>query len=424
MNLCIRPAVLAGPVTPPPSKSAAHRALICAALAAGRSVLTPAVPSRDIDATIRAVKSLGARIAVADRRITVEGIGGRPQEAPKEPIDCGESGSTLRFLIPVAALSGGPVTFTGHGRLPQRPIGPYLDCLPAAGVACRTEGGLPLTVAGPLRAGEFCLPGNVSSQFVTGLLLALPLLPGDSRIRLLSPLESAGYVDMTVAAMARHGVTVRPTADGYAVPGRQTYRPCDTAVESDWSQAAFWLAAGGLGGPVTCRGMNRASRQGDRAIAEILTRSGARLTADGPRVTAAAQNRRGFSVDAGQIPDLVPILAVYACFCDSPSEITGAGRLRIKESDRLHAMTMGLRALGADIAEQPDGLRIRPAGPLPGGRADTAGDHRIAMALSVAAAYGTGPSVLCGCECVEKSYPEFFTDFRKLGGIADVVDVG
>lgn len=424
MDMQIRPSVLRGEVTPPPSKSAAHRALICAALASGRSVLTPAVPSRDIEATAAAVGALGAVVAVSGGALWVDGTAGRPQAADGDVIDCGESGSTLRFMIPVAALSGRRLTFVGHGRLPRRPIGPYLDCLPPAGVRCRTEGGLPLTIEGQLRPGEFRLPGDVSSQFVTGLLLALPLLAGDSRIRLLSPLESAGYVDMTLAAMARCGVTVRPTADGYAIPGGQSYRACDTAVETDWSQAAFWLAAGALGGPVTCRGMDTRSRQGDRAVFSILEKSGVRMTVQGDRVTAAADRREGFTVRAAQIPDLVPMLAAYACFCEGPSCITDAGRLRLKESDRLHAMALGLRALGAHITEQPDGLRIEPAGPLPGGTADTAGDHRIAMALSVAAAGCAGPSRLIGCECVEKSYPEFFTDFQKLGGLADGIDVG
>ena len=350
MKIRIRPSALHGAVTPPPSKSAAHRARICAALAGGRSVRSPAVPARDIDATIDAVRALGARVTEQDGALLVEGVGSRPHAAAGSTIDCGESGSTLRFLIPAAALCGERVTFTGHGRLPQRPVGPYLDCLPAAGIACRSRGGLPLTIEGRLRAGEFRLPGNVSSQFVTGLLLALPLLVGDSRIRLLTPLESAGNVELTVAALARHGVTVHPAADGYELPGGQRYLPRDTAVEADWSQAAFWLAAGALGGPVTCRGMPMDSRQGDRAICDILARSGARLSADGPDVTAAAGRRRGFSVSAAQTPDLVPMLAAYACFCDGPTEITGAGRLRLKESDRLHSITLGLWGLGARIA--------------------------------------------------------------------------
>ena len=428
-QITIRPGRLHGAITPPPSKSAAHRALICAALAHGRSRIAPYTPSDDIDATIDAVRTLGAYVRVEAGGLTVDGCGGGNIPPEQALLDCAESGSTLRFLIPVAAALGRSCTFIGAGRLPQRPIGPYLDCLPPAGVPCETAGGLPLTLSGRLRPGIFRLPGNVSSQFVTGLLMALPLLDGDSCIVLTSPLESAGYIDLTLDMMRRFGVRAESSEDGYDVPGRQHYIPCAMTVEADWSQAAFWLAAGALGGPVVCHGLDGSSRQGDREIRTLLTRFGAPVSfmqgAPGrPDVSAQAGDLGGIEIDAAQIPDLVPVLAALACFAGGRTTITHAARLRIKESDRLHAVAQGLSALGARVRELPDGLTIEPSGHMRGGEVSCAGDHRIAMALAVAALRCDGPTVLDGAECVRKSYPSFFDDFVKLGGIVHVVDMG
>ena len=428
-RVTIRPGRLRGTVAPPPSKSALHRALICAALADGRSRITPYTPSDDIDATVGAVRMLGAAVRTEGGGLSVDGIGGRMFSSEHIQIDCAESGSTLRFLIPVAAALGRACTFTGRGRLPQRPIGPYLDCLPSAGVRCETADGLPLSLSGRLRPGVFRLPGDVSSQFVTGLLLALPLLGGDSRIVLTSPLESAGYIDLTLDMMGRFGVKTARAADGYDIPGRQHYSPRDLTAEADWSQAAFWLAAGALGGPVVCRGLDTASRQGDRAILELLARFGAPVSfaqddPSRPAVSVQSGTLCGISVDASPIPDLVPVLSALACFAGSRTTIANAARLRIKESDRLHAVAQELNALGARVRELPDGLTIDPPGRMRGGEVSCAGDHRIAMALSVAALRCDGPTVLEGAECVNKSYPTFFDDFIQLGGLADVVDMG
>ena len=233
---------LTGPVSLPASKSAAHRAILCASLAKGISHLSNFSFSQDMEATCRAVEALGVKTSLTGDTLTVDS---RSLFAPSQAVlDCGESGSTLRFLIPTAAAGGVRAEFTGRGRLPERPIGVYLDCLPQAGVACRTQGGLPLSISGALRPGVFRLPGNISSQFITGLLLALPILNGGSEIRLTSPLESAGYVDMTIEMMKRFGVTVTPVENGWLVPGNQSYVPRDLAIEGDWSQAAFFLAAG------------------------------------------------------------------------------------------------------------------------------------------------------------------------------------
>lgn len=420
-QVIIHPAPLHGAVNPPPSKSAAHRAVICAALSQGVSRLTPVAHSDDIDATVGVMRGLGATIHADESGLTVDGTNTLHIESGV--FDCHESGSTLRFLIPVAAVAGGRCTFTGSGRLPQRPLGPYLSCLPQNGVTCETLGGLPLTLSGKLQSGDFSLPGNVSSQFITGLLLALPMLGGDSRVLLTTPLESSGYIDLTTGMMARFGVSIEKTEEGYFVPGGQTYRPCDIAIEGDWSQAAFWLVAGALGGAVACKGLDPDTKQGDRFIVSLLRHFGATVAVSADNAQAHASSLHGIEIDASQIPDLVPVLAAAASFADGHTVIKNAARLRIKESDRLHTITVGLQSLGAKITETQDGLII-DGGRLSGGTADSAGDHRIAMALSVAAAYCTEKSVIGHCECIAKSYPAFFRDFNLLGGHADVIHMG
>lgn len=367
------------------------------------------------------MRALGAHIDEENGALAVSGVG---QARPDAVLDCGESGSTLRFLIPVAAALGAGAVFTGHGRLPLRPLTPYLACLPGAGVTCESEGGLPLRISGALHPGAFTLPGDVSSQFVTGLLLALPLLSGDSVIRLLSPLQSRGYVDMTVETMRLFGVQVfREGELTYRVPGGQRYLPQTFPVESDWSQAAFWLAAGALGKTVTLKGLRLDSAQGDRAIVSLLRDFGAQITVSPTGIACSGGKLRGIEIDASQIPDLVPILAVVGAFAEGRTRIYNAARLRIKESDRLRTITEGLQAMGARVTELPDALLL-DGGPLRGGKACGAGDHRIVMALSVAAAFCNGESSITGCESIAKSYPDFYEDFTKLGGNAHVIHLG
>jgi 3-phosphoshikimate 1-carboxyvinyltransferase len=418
-RVIITPRPLSGTVTPPPSKSDAHRAIICAALARGKSVIAPFEPSADMVATIGAVTALGATVERTKDGLLVDGS--NTFCTILSNIDCGESGSTLRFMIPIAATGGKPVTFTGSGLLPQRPIGPYLKCLPGAGVRCETAGGLPLKIDGTLMPGEFLLPGDVSSQFITGLLLALPLLHGDSTIRLSTPLQSAGYVDLTISTMRRFGVEIDCRENGYFVKGGQIYTPCNYQTEGDWSQAAFWLAAGALGGPTTCLGLDTGSRQGDRAAIELLRRFGADITFE-KNVTATHGSLHGCEIDASQIPDLVPPLAACAALCQGQTVIKGAERLRIKESDRLHTLTLVLNALGAKVAETDDGLIIDGQQQLRGGTADSANDHRITMALAIAAIGCKGEVTITGCESINKSYPEFFNHYNALGGCAHVID--
>ena len=416
----ISPSVIRGTLTPPPSKSAAHRLLIAAALA-GEGRVRGLSLSADMEATLRAVRGLGVSVRLDGDAACFSPA--PPSSSPSPlPVDCGESGSTLRFLIPLYAARGIPAVFTGHGRLPQRPLGVYADCLPPHGVTLSAASGLPLTVTGRLTGGDFALPGDVSSQFITGLLFALPLCREDSRIRLTTPLESAGYVDMTLQVLRQAGIRVEPLEDGWFIPGSQTYRPLDTAVESDWSQAAFLLAAGALGGEVTLTGLNPASAQGDREALSLFRRFGAAVEEAPGRIVCRKAPLHGIDIDAAQIPDLVPVLAVTAALADGVTHITGAARLRLKESDRLAAVADGIRRLGGRVEESPDSLTISGVSRLAGGRAEGYNDHRIVMALSMAALGCEAPVTVTDAQSVAKSWPAFFEDYRAIGGTAHVID--
>lgn len=410
MNVTITPGLLHGTVRIPASKSVAHRMLICAALADGVSTISGVDISRDITATMDVLTAFGAAFQQNGSSITVTGIGGNPSREANA--DCCESGSTLRFLIPVAAALGIRTTFLGQGRLPQRPITAYLRELPKKGITFAYANTMPFTIEGQLQSGVYELEGDVSSQYVTGLILALILLPGDSEIRMLSRLESKPYVDLTIACLRQFGAEVQETASGYRIPGGQKLHACDQTVEGDYSQAAFFFVANVLGSTIELTNLNPKSVQGDKKIVEITEQMCYNLKEGLPAC---------FSVDASDIPDLVPILAVLATFGTAPSRITGAHRLAIKESDRLSSTAAMLNALGGDVTATEDGLEIRPVFELHGGTVDSCGDHRIAMCAAVAATRCTGAVTILHGECVEKSYPQFYEDYRQLGGNAHVI---
>ena len=411
MDIRIRPVPLHGAVTPPPSKSQAHRLILCAALAEGRSIIRNLAFSQDIRATLGCVSALGASWTEQENGvIAVNGIGGREFTGALPHLDCGESGSTLRFLIPIALAVAGGAEFTGRGRLMQRPQKPYFDLFDQMGIKYEQKDDR-LRVEGRLRAGEYRMAGNVSSQFFTGLLYALPLLEGKSRIIPTTALESEDYIRMTIQAQKLAGLSVEELpGGGYAVQA-QRYRPMDVAVEADWSQAGFWYAAKNLGSDLTICGMDEQSLQGDRRIAEFA----ALLGREGDR-----------EIDVSQCPDLVPPLAAMAALRRGDCRITGAARLRIKESDRLSAVTAALNAMGAKVEEFPEELLIHGVGSLKGGAViDCCNDHRIAMMCAVAATRANGgETVLQGAECVRKSYPDFWQVYRALGGDFDVLDLG
>lgn len=416
MDMYIGPAAVAGQLKIPPSKSAAHRALIAAALSGGGRV-QGILPSEDMHATCRALSALGVDCRVEAGTATLT-----RRSVPCTPVtvDCGESGSTVRFMIPIFAALGITATFVGRGRLPERPLSVYTDLLPQHGVSVQGDH-LPLTVSGRLQSGEYTLPGNVSSQFITGLLFALPLCEGDSRIRLTSPLESAGYIDMTLRTLRAAGIAVTATPDGWDIPGGQTYRVQDMQVEGDWSQAAFPLVAAAIGGSVTLTGLCPDSAQGDRRIVEVLRAFGADITAQGGTIICCKAPLHGITVDASQVPDLVPAIAVCAAFAEGETHIVNAGRCRIKECDRLHACADGLSRVGVTVSEEPDSLHITGGG-FAGGAVSGYNDHRIVMAFACGACASVEGVTVSDAEAVRKSWPAFFEDFCAIGGKSRVIE--
>ena len=413
MNIAVQPGPLRGRVEIPASKSVAHRAMIAAALADRPTQIVLNAVNDDLTATAACLNALGAacertdfgyRIVPAAQEKNVCGAAENAsgatdlcEIASSPTLDCGESGSTLRFLLPVAAALGREARFVGHGRLPERPHDVLLDAMAAHGATADARR-LPLQLHGRLRGGTFALPGNVSSQYITGLLMALPLCAGDSVIRLTTRLESAPYVNLTLRALADFGIRAEIRPDGWRIPGGQRYHsPGRVVVEGDWSGAAFWLAANALGSRVECGNLDEASAQGDRAIRPLL-------------------NRLGGEIDVSECPDLVPALAVAAAGFPGRTALVGAARLRLKESDRLASVAALLRALGCAVDEGAESLTIHGGAPLTGGTVDGCGDHRIVMAAAVAATAASSPVTILGAQAVAKSYPDFFRDFEALGG--------
>ncbi len=413
-EICIKPHKLHGTVQAPPSKSMAHRALICAALSATPCTVQGISDSKDMEATLACLKALG--YSMQRNGDTVSSSVGR-RDVQKAVLDCGESGSTLRFMIPVAAALGVVTEFTGKGRLPQRPIGPYENAFSGKGVTIETEDGhLPMRIMGKLEDGTFNIPGDISSQFITGLLLAAPLVQNDMEIILTTPLESEPYVDLTIDVLKAFHADIRKTGNGYFVRKGQTLRNIHYTVEGDYSQAAFFLAGGAIQGCATVSNLNRDSKQGDRAIVNLLRQFGADIQQEGDTVTCRHRKLHGINIDASQIPDLVPVLAVTGAYASGTTRIYHATRLRLKESDRLAATKDMLQKLGADIETTDDGLLIQGKNILHGGRCGAWNDHRIAMAGAIAGMCSETGAIIEGYECVKKSYPGFFDDLLELGG--------
>lgn len=401
MDILLKPSRLSGAIEAPPSKSAAHRLIIAAALSQGESLISNIALSDDIRATIDAVRALGAEVRLDGDKAFVKGITDPPAKAQ---IDCRESGSTLRFMIPAAAALGVTATFSGRGNLPNRPITPYVRELSKKGISFDYDGSMPFKISGKLTPGVFELEGDISSQFVTGLLFGLGILNGESEIRLLSPLQSRPYAEMTVAYLKQFGARITESEAGFRISGG-SLKALDVKVEGDYSQAAFFMVSNALGSDVAVTGLDPDSPQGDKKIADIL-----KDTVDGGRI-------KPFSIDCSDIPDLVPILSVLACFADGKSEIKNAARLRIKECDRLAAMEENLNRLGGRVSSTEDSLTIEGVKSLFGGSVDSFGDHRIAMSMTIASQRVCGGNVLIkGAECVSKSFPDFFEKYKILGG--------
>lgn len=420
------PGKLQGLVQAPSSKSMGHREIICAGLACGTSIIDNISMSKDIEATMRCLRAINVAVdevpgMFAGRRALQISGTGHPMAAA-DSVDCGESGSTLRFFLPLGANLNCPLTFIGHGKLVSRPLQAYYDIFDKQFIQYFNDNGkLPLTVNGKLQPGIFKLPGDVSSQFVSGLLFVLPLLNGDSVIEITSQLESSAYVDMTISCLAKFGVKVE-NENGrhrrYLVPGKQRYQALDSRVEGDWSQAAFWTVGGSLGAKITCAGMDFNSLQGDKVVLEIMQRMGALVEKNADSVTVSGGVTKATVIDAANCPDIIPVLTVLAAVSEGTTKIINAARLRIKECDRLAAMTSELNKMGADVTEEAEGLTIvgKPQGLRGGVEVDAWNDHRIAMSLAIAAQKCAQPIILTGSDSVAKSYPDFWEDYKSVGG--------
>ncbi len=417
------PARIGGTVSAPPSKSMAHRAVLCAALATGSSHITNLEFSKDISATLGAAAQLCARVRTGADDAVVEGLGHFVPLAA--PVDCCESGSTLRFLIPLASLTGQSITFVGRGRLMERPQSVYETLYREQNLHFEQANGQ-LTVAGSLRSGEYTLAGNVSSQFISGLLFALPLLAGDSTLHLIPPVESRSYIEMTRAAQAAFGVTSHWLDDTtLCIPGGQQYHPRDYIVEGDYSQAAFLAVLGAVKGGITLTGLAAETLQGDAAILDILRRCGAKFTRTEAGLVFEQASLHGVDIDLADCPDLGPVLMVLGLLCEGTTVIRNAERLRIKESDRIEAMETELRACGGQLESEGGTITIHgcagalhaPEQPLSGHN-----DHRVVMSLAVLALAAGLALPISGAEAVAKSWPDFLEAIKPLG--AEVEHVG
>lgn len=420
MDIRICPKELKGEVHAIASKSQAHRALICAAFADGASELVLNTSSKDIEATLTCLKALGMKSEKNGNRLKIT-----PVELSNinqnTALNCGESGSTLRFLLPVAAAVCEKAWFTGEGRLPERPIAPLTEQMKQHGAEFSSDK-LPLSVSKLKSGGRFLLPGNVSSQFASGLIMAAPLLKEEVRIEFECEPESLQYIEMTIEMVKNFGIEVRKSGNAYIIPAGQKYSAIkELKIEGDWSNAAFWLCAGALGGEISLIGLDISSAQGDKAIVDILKRMGADIEVGENTVSVRKSALKGCIIDARETPDLIPVLAAAAALSEGETRIIRAERLRIKESDRLKTTTDMLLRLGADITELEDGLIIRGKRRLKGGKLFGHNDHRIVMSAAVAAIGCEAQVIIEGAEAADKSYPGFFSDYSSLGGNTDVL---
>ena len=428
-DLKIIPSKLKGSVKIPPSKSMAHRAIICAALSDGICRIDNIDYSDDIIATINAMNSLGATIEKYDDYIEVVGIYKNINKIKRNRIiDCNESGSTLRFLVPISLLFKGSNKFIGKGNLGKRPLTTYYNIFNDQGIKYSyEENNLNLVVDGELKSGVFEVEGNISSQFITGLLFALPLLNGDSKIIITKEMESKGYIDLTLKAISDFGIEIiNNNYSEFIIKGNQKYNARNYRVEGDYSQAAFFLCADGLGNNVLCRDLDLNSLQGDKEIIDILERMNVVFNANEIGLSGEVNGELISTViDGSQCPDIIPVLSAVSALSKGTTEIINAGRLRIKECDRLSAVASELEKLGATIIEKEDGLVITGVEKLQGGvEVWSHKDHRIAMTLAIASTMCEKPIIIKDYECVAKSYPSFFEDFKALGGNIHEWNVG
>ena len=419
-DVVVKPTVwLRGEVSAPQSKSYTQRIVIAAALSRGVSKVSKPLYSEDTEATLRAVTALGAKVKAARDCWAIQGA--ESLHSSKGPIDCGESGATLRFMVPVAALAEGTSKLTFQGSLERRPMEPLIVSLKDLGAEAHMgklgERDTVIVSGGGIEGGATSLPGDVSSQFISGLMFACPLAKRETVIRLTTPLESVDYVKMTQAVLSQHAVEVALGEDQIVIPGNQIYKATDACVPGDFSSAAFLLASAAITqSNVTVTNLDYETVQGDKAILTVLKRMGigGRVCRDRVQIEGDGKPLIPIELDARHIPDLVPIIAVLACYAKGTSKIMGARRLRLKESDRLVSITDELTKMGAQVEMKEDSLTINGTS-LHGTNVDPHNDHRIAMAAAVAALGAKGETTIKHAECIRKSYPQFFTHLKQIG---------
>ena len=415
MNVIITPNNLKGNITIPPSKSLSHRAIIAASLAEGESKISNVLYSNDIKATIDAMKACGANITEYEDYLIIKGSN---VLRAKDLIDANESGSTIRFMIPIALVNNEPITFVGKNHLVKRPLDVFFEIFDKQGIKYeRGEDYLPLKVNGGLKSGEFTVRGDISSQFITGLLYSLPLLDGDSHIHISTNMESKGYIDLTIDMLKMFGIEIKnDNYQDFYIKGNQKFKPCDYVIEGDYSQSAFFLVADALGADIKLLAMEEKSHQGDKKIIDDMKAFGFDSKFDKNCLSLKSGNLKSAIIDFSQSPDLGPALTVLASLAEGKSEFINASRLRIKECDRITCMKEELNKLGANIEELEDGMIIHGVKRLKGGVCDSHNDHRVAMALAMATLKMDGELKIINAGSVSKSFPHFWKVFEDLGG--------
>lgn len=411
MERCVTPSQVRGTITAPASKSMTQRAIAAAILADGETIILNPSYCNDSIAAMGIARGLGAKVEVSGDKLRISGCG----ELKEKTLNCGESGLAIRMFSPVAALCSGETTITGSGSLKNRPMFMIGDALKQLGVEfTSTNGYLPLTIKGPLQGGSCEIDGSISSQLLTGLLMALPVAFSDSQIKVRN-LKSKPYIDMTLGILRDFGIEINnDNYELFTVRGGQQYMACTYGIESDWSGGAFLLVAGAIGGSLTVRGLRINSPQSDKSIIEALKSAGAGINISEEQVEITKSRLKAFNFDATESPDLFPPLVALASYCSGKSRIRGASRLRHKESDRAVALIEEFASMNITV-EHKDDFLIVTGGELRGGNVDSHGDHRIAMATAVAALGAKGRTCIKDSGCVAKSYPGFFDDLRKIG---------
>ncbi len=420
MNVTITPNKLKGDVIIPPSKSLSHRAIIAASLALGKSVISNVIYSEDIKVTIDSMRACGAIIEEYSDYLVITGSN---VKRVKDVINANESGSTIRFMIPIALVIDEPVTFTGNNHLVKRPLDIYTELFDKQGIKYErlSEDYLPMKVYNAIKPGRYEIRGDVSSQFITGLLYALPLLDGDSEIVITTKLESKGYVDLTMDMLKRFGISITTTDySTFTIKGNQQYLPADYTIEGDYSQVAFWAVASTLGAEINMLNMNENSFQGDKKILDDIKDFGGICEFEGTTLHAKKVTPKGCTIDFAQSPDLGPILTVLASVSEGTTNFLNVERLRIKECDRVTCMIEELNKMGAILEETPNTMTITGVKRLKGSlELDSHNDHRIVMSLAVASLMCDGKLKIKNAGAIKKSYPHFFETFESVGGIVE-----